>query len=100
MVQVSKLFYSLTGFLIFLVQHNNFTFGDDGCPYSNEWRCGDKCLSKIHYDSFDKGVCKCGGKEFVYIDGLWCCKSSQSNCTIEEYDSEGGAVVVTCHGSQ
>ena len=46
------------------------------------------------------GVCKCGEKEFRYDDGLWCCKSSQGNCTIEEYNSNGDAKVVACHGSQ
>ena len=48
----------------------------------------------------NQGVCKCGEKEFGYKDGLWCCKSSQGICTIEEYDSNGDAKVVTCHGSQ
>ena len=47
-----------------------------------------------------EGVCKCGGKEFGYDDGLWCCKSSQGICTIEERYSFGDPKVVTCHGSQ
>lgn len=92
MVQVSKLFYSLAVFLILLVQHNNFTFGMDGCDSEELWRCGDKCL-------WSYGVCKCGGKEFGPYDGLWCCKSSQGICTIEEYEYNY-AIVVTCHGSQ
>ena len=48
------------------------------------------------------GVCKCGGIEFGYLDGLWCCMSSQGICTIEErytFD-DGVAKIVTCHGSQ
>ena len=49
---------------------------------------------------YDEGVCKCGGKEFGYKDGLWCCKSSQGICTIEERYYDGAAKVVTCHGSQ
>ena len=62
-----------------------------------EYLRNDNILTISTSYSYD-GVCTCGEKNFGYDDGLWCCKSSQGSCTIEEYYASGK--VVTCHGSQ
>ena len=48
------------------------------------------------------GTCKCGVgnniTDIKYDDGLWCCKSTKDDCTVEETIDWLGAIVVNCIG--
>jgi len=70
----------------------------DGCPKYFLWKCGDVCM-------YHDGTCQCGeeggnnpNQTFEYDQGLWCCKSTAENCTVERNHKYGWPDKVKCTG--
>ena len=54
-------------------------------------------------NNYNFSICQCADgdniTEFTIQDGLWCCKTSTDNCTIEKSDTSGYEALVKCNGS-